>query len=73
MLFHKRKTRWYFFKNFSTFIGLVLIWRGVWYVFDGIDKMFFNGGHVWSAIGGVVIGLLMLYLPDRDLKEIERL
>jgi len=63
----------YLSKNMLTVIGLVLIWRGVWYVLDGIDKLVFGEGHLWTAIGGIVIGLLVLYLPDKDLKEIEKL
>ncbi len=60
-------------KNISIVIGLVLIWRGIWYVLDGLDAWIFGGSHVWTALGGIVIGLLVLYLPDKDLKEIEKL
>jgi len=35
-----------FAKNFSIVIGLVLIWRGIWYVLDGLDSMLFGGSHV---------------------------
>ncbi len=63
----------YFGKNILVVIGLVLIWRGIWYVLDGIDLMFFEGSHLWTALGGIVLGLLILYIPDRDLKEIEKL
>jgi len=54
-------------------IGLVLIWRGIWYVLDGLDRWLFNGNHVWTALGGTILGLLILYIPDKDLKEIEKL
>ena len=54
-------------------IGIVLIWRGVWYVADASDLFFFGGSHVITALGGILLGLLLLYLPDQDLKEIERL
>lgn len=63
----------YFAKNISTVICLVLIWRGIWYVLDFIDLIVFRGQHIFSAVGGVVIGLLILYMPDKDLKEIEKL
>jgi hypothetical protein len=70
----KRKlTLRYLTKNISIVIGLVLIWRGIWYVLDGVDKWFFGGSHAWTAVAGIVIGLAVLYLPDKDLKEIERL
>ncbi|MEK7585484.1 MAG: hypothetical protein AAB455_03165 [Patescibacteria group bacterium] len=70
---NKHLTLRYFAKNFSIVIGLVLIWRGLWYVLDSIDLNFFNGSHFWTALGGIVLGLLILYLPDHDLKEIEKL
>ncbi|MBP6942575.1 MAG: hypothetical protein KBB55_00850 [Candidatus Buchananbacteria bacterium] len=63
----------YLIDNMAIVIGLVLIWRGVWYVLDTIDIEFFNGSHFLTAFGGIVIGLLILYLPDKDLKEIQKL
>lgn len=67
------KTVRYFAKNLSIVIGLVLIWRGIWYVLDAVDLLVFDGSHTWTALGGIVLGLAILYLPDRDLKEIEKL
>jgi len=67
------KTIRYFAKNIAIVIGLVLIWRGIWYVLDYFDMLIFQGNHLPLAIGGIIIGLLILYLPDRDLKEIEKL
>jgi len=69
----KRITLRYFTRNIFIVIGLVLIWRGIWYVLDGLDVYLFGGSHIWSAIGGIVLGLAILYLPDKDLKEIEKL
>jgi hypothetical protein len=63
----------YFAKNIFIVIGIVLIWRGVWYILDYFDVLFFQGNHMPLAVGGIIIGLIMLYLPDRDLKEIEKL
>jgi len=63
----------YLVKNISIVIGLVLIWRGIWYVLDGLDKWLFDGSHTWTALIGIIIGLIILYLPDKDLKEIEKL
>jgi hypothetical protein len=63
----------YLAKNISIVIGLVLIWRGIWYVLDELDKWLFGGSHTWSALIGIIIGLIILYLPDKDLKEIEKL
>ena len=33
----------YLAKNISVVIGLVLIWRGIWHVLDGLDKWIFGG------------------------------
>jgi hypothetical protein len=63
----------YFAKNISIVVGLVLVWRGIWYVLDGLDAWIFGGSHMWTALGGIVAGILVLYLPDKDLKEIEKL
>ncbi len=63
----------YFAKNVSIVIGLVMIWRGIWYVLDSLDASLFDGQHIVTAIGGIVVGLLILYIPDKDLKEIEKL
>ena len=40
---------------------------------DALDIVFFGGGHMPMAIGGIILGLIILYLPDKDLKEIEKL
>jgi hypothetical protein len=63
----------YFAGSISIVLGLVLMWRGTWYVLDWIDTTFFDGSHVWTALVGIVVGLLVLYLPDKDLKEIQKL
>ena len=72
-MFKKKITPLYVAKNVSIVIGLVLIWRGIWYVLDYLDKLIFGDSHVWTAIGGIILGLIVLYLPDKDLKEIETL
>ena len=72
MFFRKKRGLSYFIKNFFIVVGVVLVWRGIWYLLDAFDLLFF-GNHTWTALGGLVIGLLMLYLPDKDLKEIEKL
>ena len=69
----KKLTLPYVARNLSIVIGLVLIWRGIWYLLDGIDKWLFGGSPLWTAFAGIVIGLIVLYVPDKDLKEIEKL
>ena len=68
----KRNLIRYFARNFTIVLSLVLIWRGIWYTLDFIDLGFF-GTHVYTAIGGIILGIILLYLPDKDLKEIEKL
>ncbi len=63
----------YFAKNFAVVVGLVLIWRGIWYILDSVDITVFGGDHTWSSIFGIILGFIILYLPDHDLKEIQKL
>ncbi|HEY4515750.1 MAG TPA: hypothetical protein VJH67_01015 [Candidatus Paceibacterota bacterium] len=63
----------YFAKNLSLVIGLVLIWRGIWYVLDAVDILYLGGDHLLSGVFGIIIGLAILYIPDHDLKEIQKL
>lgn len=61
------------FRSLTTIVGILLIWRGVWYVLDIADAHFFQGSHLWTALAGIVIGLVIIYIPDKDFKEIEKL
>lgn len=63
----------YFARNLTVVIGLVLIWRGIWELLDLVDHFLFQGSHIYTAVGGIIIGLIILYLPDHDLKELEKL
>ena len=60
-------------RNFMVAVAIILIWRGVWVLLDLVDRLVFGGNHVWTALGGIVIGLLVLYIPDRDLDELGKL
>lgn len=51
-------------------IGAILIWRGVWILLDLFDMKFLGGGHVWSALIGIVIGVAIVLLADRDLEDV---
>lgn len=68
-----RLTLGYLLRNLNIVIGLVLVWRGIWYVLDGLDVLFFGNSHIWTAVGGIILGLALLYFPDKDLKEIQKL
>lgn len=63
----------YLTRNLGVVIGLVLVWRGVWHILDGVDMYVLDGNKMITAFGGIVLGLLILYLPDKDLKEIQKL
>ena len=73
MVRRKHHRLMYFVSSVGLVTGLVLIWRGVWYVLDALDQMFFGGSHFFTALGGIVLGFLILYLPDHDLSEIRKL
>lgn len=70
---HPRHNVSYFTSSFAIVLGLVLIWRGIWYVLDAVDQAFFGDSHVVTAIGGIIAGLLILYLPDKNLSELRKL
>ena len=63
----------YLASNMAIVVGLVLIWRGIWYVLDAVDLMFLGGSHFFSATLGIIIGLLILYIPDKNLDELKKL
>ncbi len=63
----------YFVKNLSIAIGIILIWRAVWLMLDLLDHLIFGGSHIITIVLGLLVGLIILYLPDRNLKALERL
>jgi hypothetical protein len=69
----KKLTLSRFIRIISIVFGLVMVWRGIWHVLDWTDLKFFGGSHIWTDLIGISFGLLVLYVPDRDLKEIEKL
>ena len=60
-------------KNFSIAIGIILIWRGTWLLLDYVDAVVFGGSHVWTALLGIIVGVIILYIPDHDLNELGKL
>ena len=59
--------------NFLIAVAIILIWRGIWYILDYIDFYLFSNNHVLTAVGGIILGILILYIPDKDLKELGKL
>ncbi len=63
----------YFAASFRTVLGVVLIWRGIWYILDWMEGAFFhNDVHITLPLS-IIIGFLVLYLPDNNLDEIRKL
>jgi len=64
----------YFTSNIFIVVGLILVSRGIWYLLDGLDRLIFGtSNNIFLAIGSTILGILILYLPDHDLKEISKL
>ena len=60
-------------KDVSIAVGIIVIWRGVWVILDLFDVWLFGGSHVVTAVLGIIFGIFILYLPDHNLKSLERL
>ena len=63
----------YLGSNMGVAVGLIMIWRGIWYGLDALDMFFLGGTHWISAVLGVILGILILYVPHHNLKALERL
>lgn len=62
----------YFIRNLNIVIGLVLVWRGIWHLLDIIETTIGIDKTVASIIG-IILGIVLLYAPDHDLKEMQKL
>ena len=63
----------YFIRNINIVIGLVLVWRSIWHGLDILEAMI-GLDHTLLAAGiGFIIGIALLYAPDHDLKELQKL
>lgn len=67
---HQRGSLQHTVRGLLKVAGVVLIWRGIWHGLDALDVFIFGGSHGWTAMGGAVIGFLILYLPDHDIREV---
>lgn len=56
-----------FFSMFMVAIAVVMVWRGVW---NFLDHYLFPDNFILSNVLSIAIGLLILYLPDQNLKEL---
>lgn len=58
------KPRKYFLKDLVIVIGVVLVWRGIWQL---ADRFVLPSYPILSEILGIIIGLILLYLPEGEL------
>ena len=56
-----------FFSMILVVTCVVLIWRGIWNL---LDLYFLRGHPILSNVIGILIGVIILYLPDRDIKDL---
>ena len=71
MIFRKNKKLWnVFMRSLMKVFSIVLIWRGVWYIFDLIDIKLFGDSYIGTALASILLGLLLLYIIDEDLDEV---
>lgn len=63
----------YFIRNINIVIGLVLVWRGIWHGLDVLEAMIGIDHTLLAALIGLVVGIILLYAPDHDLKELQKL
>lgn len=61
------KPRRYFLRDLIIVVGVILVWRGVWQL---ADRFLFPGQPILSETLSIIIGLFLLYLPDRDLSHL---
>jgi len=69
MTMARKRKIWKDVKIFSDLVAVILIWRGVWSLFDAY---FFPENPILSNIIGVAIGLILLLVDDFALKELEK-
>lgn len=51
-------------------IAVVLIWHGIWSVFDIFNRLFSENLKIGIAIISIILGLAIFYWADKDLEDI---
>ncbi|AKH32932.1 hypothetical protein XF24_00604 [candidate division SR1 bacterium Aalborg_AAW-1] len=57
----------HFVRNLVIAIGVVLVWRGVWHL---ADEYLFPNHPTLSSIVSLLVGIIVLYLPDGTLEHL---
>jgi len=56
-----------FFISLMVAIGVILVWRGIW---DLADLYLLPHKRLLSDLIGILIGLFLLYLPDKKIDKL---
>jgi hypothetical protein len=57
-------------KSLGCVTGVVLIWSGIGIFLDYVQTLFFIGREPLLGVLAIIGGVLILYLPDKDLDEL---
>ncbi|MDD3793614.1 MAG: hypothetical protein PHI37_02290 [Candidatus Gracilibacteria bacterium] len=62
-----KKTLIYNIRVFLLLLAVVVIWRGIWNIFD---RYFFPDYFVLSNLLSIVIGLVIIFINDYELEDL---
>ncbi|NVP17429.1 hypothetical protein HUU51_01800 [Candidatus Gracilibacteria bacterium] len=62
-----KKTLIYNIRVFLLLLAVVVIWRGIWNIFD---RYFFPDYFMLSNILSIVIGLVIIFINDYELEDL---
>ncbi len=57
----------HFVRNIVIVVGVILVWRGIWMIFD---TYLLPEHPLLSSIISIIAGILILYLPDWSLESL---
>ena len=60
-------------KSLYAVIGVVLIWRGVWVLLDRFDHHVFGYDSEITAVLGLILGFILLFVHDHKVDELGHL
>jgi len=56
-----------FFTMVMVVVAVIMVWRGIWNI---LDMYFFPNDPILSNLLSILIGLIIMYLPDADIKDL---
>jgi len=70
-LFRRKSTFWKLLRESLVVVfAVILIWRGTWILLDMLDQRLFGGSHAGSALFGIAIGFVLIYIAEKDLDDV---